>query len=221
MPARSDNFMQALDAIRDSILAAAARKKSERDFPLLDHGPAEDVLVFASDERMALQDLGQPAPYFSSRGTLTDLDRQPLRGGKVEGAFQIEAVKLGNTFSFPPPQSEPWHRPPIDPKNTTDHGFSKRAYFFGGEDSLVTVGPGVEKISGLKSGGAQFWIGSIGVVAQGTGKYAGAEGIAVYIGSAHFPRWPPDFPGQGALLAREFSTRATTYLKVVLAGDLD
>ena len=84
---------------------------------------------------------------------------------------------------------------------------------------MITVGPSLPKIVLLKNGGAQFWVGSIGVIAQGTGKYEGVRGMSVYLGSAYLEHWPKTFDEQVKLLTKGFKALVSTYFKLVLKED--
>lgn len=217
MAEQSRTLLDALDGIRDAL---AAGQSGNIEVPQIANGPAEHVLAFNNDEYMALKDPEGDHPYFSSHGVLTDLQHRVLPGSKVETTFPVDRSKLRDAFLWPPKQPAPFDRPPFDNTSTTSHVYSKQAYFFGDGSSLVTVGPSLPKIGTLKGGGAQFWVASLNVVAQGTGKYAGARGTAVYIGSAYLETWPASFPEQAAILAKGFKALAGTYFKLVLAEDL-
>jgi hypothetical protein len=139
--------------------------------------------------------------------------------------FPVDPTTLPATRLFPNKQPEPFNKPnlpedKVDNTNTTENGYSKQAYFFNYKrDSLVTVGPSLPKITKLKNGGAQFWVGSIGVVAQGTGEYEGARGVSVYIGSGYLPKWPDELDAQIKILRDGFDALVGTYFKLVLKRD--
>jgi hypothetical protein len=196
----------------------------------------EHVLAYNNDEYIALrnvpgnlasvrpedlQQLPQTSwPYFSSHGTLTDLLGNVLRGSRVETTVAINPQSLSETQNWPPVQPQPFDQPPLDQTHTTIIGYAKRAYFFNEADSFVTVGPSLPKIIRLRTGGAQFWVGSIGVIAQGTGKYKGAKGVTTYVGSSYFKDWPDAFPDQAKILAVGFKALVSTCVKLVINEDL-
>ncbi len=213
----SRNVVEALDGIRHVL---AAGRAGVIEHPQIANGPVEHVLAFNNDEYIALKEPEAETPHFSSYGVLTDLLHNELPGSKVETTFPVDRSKLGQSFLWPNEQPEPFLHPPLDNTNTTGHGYSKQAYFFGDGSSLVTVGPSLPKIAVLGNGGAQFWVASIGVVAQGTGKYAGARGTSVYIGSAYLEVWPPSFEEQTVVLATGFKALVGTYFKLVLSDDV-
>jgi len=190
------------------------------DYSRIANEPVEHVLAFNNDEFIELKNATTKHPYFSSHGVLTDLHRRELPGSKVETTFPVDPDKLEESFNWPAEQLQPFDRPPLDFTNTTGHGYSKQAYFFdGGASSLVTVGPSLPKIAVLKKGGAQFWVCSIGVITQGTGKYEGARGASVYLGSAYLKTWPKKFESQAKLLAGGFRALVSTYFKLVFKND--
>lgn len=213
MATQSKNVIDALDRIGD-ILALLGGPVSF-NYPEIANGPVEEVLAFNNDEFIKLVGGDTPTPYFSSIGVLTNLQHRILQGSKVETTFPVDPATLPEGFLWPPVQSPPFNGPPVDNKNTTGNGYSKQAYFFNDKDSLVTVGPSLPKIGLLKNGGAQFWVASIGVIAQGTGKYEGARGTSVYIGSAYLDTFPKDFPDQVKLLSQGFRALVGTYFKLV------
>jgi len=210
----SRSVIAALNSIRDVL--ASHGGPDGIDLIQLANGPVERVLGFNNDEHIALKDANTKKPYFSSHGVLTDLKHKVLPGSKVETTFPVDPVKIGDSFKWPPEQPAPFDKPPLDETNTTGHGYSKQAYFFdGGANSLVTVGPSLPKITPLKGGGAQFWVGSIGVITQGTGKFEGARGMSVYLGSAYLAKWPASFDAQAKILAAGFKALVSTYFKLV------
>lgn len=221
MATKSDTIREALDKIYEALDDHYSRDGAggpER--PNIENGPVEIVLAFNNDEHIALEGPDN-APYFSSHGPLTDLNGKVLPGGaRVATTFPVDPTKFNETGLFPPEQDEPFDEPPVDPKETTDIRNSKQAYYFNNdEDSFVTAGPSIPKITRTKNGGAQFWVGSIGLIAQGTGKYEGCRGVATYVGSGYFDHWPNTFPEQVKLLRKGFKALVGTYAKIVLKKD--
>jgi hypothetical protein len=211
---RSRTIADALDRLRGSLPDPGGI-----DYPEVANGPVEVVLAFNNDEFIKL-DGPDKGPHFTSHGILTDLHHNAVPGSKVETTFPVDPSKFPDATEFPPVQVSPFDVPPVNNAHTTGHGYSKQAYFFnGGADSLVTVGPSLPKIRKLANGGAQFWVASIGVVAQGTGKYEGARGTSVYIGSAYLEKWPDTFPEQVVILRAGFKALVGTYFKLVLKKD--
>jgi len=189
------------------------------DYPQIANGPIEQVLAFNNDETIALKGSG-PNLHFSSHGTLTDLRHGLIPGSEVRTTFPVDPAAFPGTIEFPPPQVEPFDAPPLDNTNVTGIGFSKQAYFFnGGADYFVTVGPSIPKIAKAKNGGAQFWVGSIGVISQGVGRFEGVRGVTVYIGSAYLPVWPDAFDKQIKILQTGFRALIGTYVKFIPKAD--
>jgi hypothetical protein len=182
----------------------------------LANGPAEQVLAFSTNERIVLRGVPDD-PYFFSSGVQTDLQHNVLPGMTSRLCFPIKGLDLDAVFTWPREQPAPFEHPPLDSTNTTGHGYSKQAYFFDGEASLlVTVGPSLPKIVRMTRGRAQFWVGSVGVVSQGTGKYEGARGMAVYHGGAYFENWPDTLDRQIERLQQGFEAYIATYFKLIL-----
>jgi hypothetical protein len=210
----SRSLLEALDGIRNVLASSGGI-----NFPRIARGPLEQVLAFTSDELIVLKGVPND-PYFSSRGVLVDFQHNVLPGMTSQLSFPIKGLDLDDTLKWPPVQPEPFDEPPRDPTNTTGHGYSKQAYFFGGGDSLVTVGPSLPKIARLKNGGAQFWVSSIGVITQGTGKYKGARGVSAYNGSSYFETWPASREEQIKNLQAGFKALVSAYFKLVLADSV-
>lgn len=215
---RSESLVDALDRIRETVQASTGGV-GVIEYPKIANGPVEVVLAFNNHEHIKLEGPDK-APYFSSHGPLTDLQANTLPGTRVATTFPVDPKKFAETGTWPLHQIEPFDEPPVDfSQGVTNHGYSKQAYYFNNDqDWFVTVGPSLPKIARTKEGGAQFWVGSIGVIAQGGGIYKGARGVATYVGSGFFEEWPPDndFVGQIKLLREGFKALIGTYVKVVL-----
>lgn len=211
----SDSVIQALDRIRET-LGGLEPDAGNYHYPRIANGPVEQVLAFNNDEVIKLHPPDDPKglPYFSSHGHLTDLQGHRIPGSKVETTFPVDPniIEGGNTY--PKKQPRPFDRPPLDPKNADGVGYSKQAYFFE-NGYFVTVGPSLPKIVRLKDGAAQFWVGSIGVITQGTGVFDGVKGVATYVGSAYLEEWPEKFEEQQKILAEGFKANIGTFVKYV------
>lgn len=223
MPEPSKNLIQALDRIRET-LADQEPGHHDYHFPQLTSGPVERVLAFNNDEEIRLHNLDgkedpKLGPFFSSHGVLTDVWSQVIPGSRVETTFPVDPSIIEGGNTQPDPQKKPFDRPPVDEKNTTGNGYSKQAYYF--EDGyFVTVGPSLPKIVRLANGGAQFWVGSIGVITQGTGVFEGARGVTTYVGSAYLEKWPEKFEDQAKILVKGFKARIGTFVKFVPSSAL-
>lgn len=226
-----DRNTESVEGIRRAIelCCAGSDRKGEYLYPKIANGPVEEVIAFNNIEHIALKDVkvvnGKVVPgkdpHFSSHGTLTDLQLNDIPGSAVETTFPINPANVGEAFLWPKKQPPPFDGPPLDNTNAVSPGPSKQAYFFNDRaDSLVTVGPSLPKIALLKNGGAQFWVGSIGVIAQGTGKYEGVKGMSVYLGSAYLEVWPEEPDEQISLLIKGFKALVSTYFKIVLRRDV-
>ncbi|HEV7892447.1 MAG TPA: hypothetical protein VGP08_17515 [Pyrinomonadaceae bacterium] len=189
------------------------------EYPHLTTGPAEHILAFSIWEHHTLKDVDTPKPYFSNQGYFADLSGRVLPGSKCATSLQVDATKVVTLYKWPPEQPSPFDQPPSEFANTDPLGHSKQAYFFNDKDSLVTTGPSVPKVQLIKGGGAQLWVASVGVIAQGTGKFKDARGLSSYVGSANFPKWPAAPEEQFKLLAAGFEARITAIFKLILKGD--
>lgn len=190
------------------------------NFPFVATREEEHVLAFHNEEIVRLREPKTPDSkfdfYLSSTGTLTDLYHVPLEGTHMETNVPLKFSDFGMANDWPANQnSMPYNEPPISTKHVEKHSYSKQMYKFNDKDILYTVGPSLPKIT-PSYGGAQFWVGSIGVIERGEGKYTGARGISVHDGSAFFPKWPTDDRAKVVLLKKPFPVKVTTYFKFVL-----
>jgi len=223
MTVKSRSVTEAIDRNTDVLERIASLSFRNIEYPLIAF-PLEHVLAFNNNEHSFLKGIKEKKPYFTSNGTLSDLNHNLLPGSKVQSTFPVELSKFLDVFGWPHVQPEPFDIPSppnntLDTTNAVPAASSKQAYFFGDGNSLVTVGPSVPKISLLKDGGAQFWVSSVGVISQGTGKYEGAQGMSVYTGSAYLKDFPLDPKDQIPILEKGFDILVGTYFKLVLKSD--
>lgn len=218
MASQSATLVEALDRIRYSLEHDVPHDVIIEQ-PQLTIGPHEHVLAFKINEHHFLKDADTVTPHFSNQGYFSDLHGRVLVGSSCRTGLKINISNLPETEKWPPPQPEPFDDGISEPDHTDPLGHSKQAYFFPDGSSLVTTGPSVPKIVKLKGGGAQLWVASVGVIAQGTGKYEGVRGLSSYVGSAHFPNWPATPPEQLQLLAAGFPAVIAAYFKLIRKDD--
>lgn len=210
----SRSLVEAIESLQFSVETVTV-KGGNYHYPDIANRPVETVLAFNNDETIRLVDDARGL-HFSSRGVLTDLQHNPIPDSKVLTTFPVQQTDFAATVQWPAPQPEPWDAPPLDQKNTTQGGFSKQAYFFNNDrDYFVTVGPSLPKITKVKGGGAEFWVGSIGVFTQGRGIFEHVRGVSTYVGSAYLPNWPDNQAEQLKILKAGFAARIGTYFKFV------
>lgn len=231
--ATSKNVIDALDGIAHSIAKSSCGDSlppcQTVDYPQLAIGPVEKVISFNNDETIQLKLNDDGKPYFSSHGFLTDLSHEKLPGSSVRTTFPVDSAQFPGTEQWPPKQPKPKYDPDgklggLTPPSladfeeiakTTGNGYSIQAYWLNKDDYFLTVGPSVPKIVRLKDGGAQFWVGSIGVITQGTGRFKGARGVCTYVGSGYFKNWPSDIEQQFAILQKPFQANIGAFVKYV------
>jgi hypothetical protein len=222
MTVKSRSVTEAIDRSTDVLERIASLSVRNIEYPLIAF-PLEHVLAFNNNEHSFLRGIKENKPYFTSNGTLSDLNHNLLPGSSVQSTFPVELVKFFDVFKWPNKQPEPFDTPSpdnsLDTTNAVVAASSKQAYFFGDGSSLVTVGPSIPKIALLKDGGAQFWVSSVGVISQGTGKYEGAKGMSVYTGSAYLKNFPVEPEKQVPILEKGFDILVGTYFKLVLKSD--
>ena len=221
-PTPFGSVAQELSEIR-KILPSLSPGAGLYNFRQIANGPVEQVLAFNNNETIRLvQDPNAPDhPHFSSGGILTDLQHNDIPGSEVRTTFPVNKKDFALTGLWPGVQRKPFNEPPVEEHNAEVKGYSKQYYSFNcGRDFFVTVGPSIPKITKLHGGGAQFWVGSIGVMTQGHGKFEGARGVSVYVGSAFLEEWPDDVGAQIQKLAAGFPARIGTYFKYVPASSV-
>ncbi len=215
---KQKSLTEALDEIRYAIDHQGPRDLDEYTAALA-IGPSEEILAWNTNEYHVLRDANTAHPFFSNTGVITDLQGREVPGSKVETSLRVEDLtKFPILYEWPDPQpGPPFNEPPSKFANTEPLGFSKQGYFFKDGSQLVTTGPSVPKIEKLKDGGAHLWVASVGVIAQGKGKYEGARGLSSYVGSAYFSKWPDaaDLPGQIQILAAGFRVKSSAFFKLV------
>jgi len=179
--------------------------------------PVEQVFVYGSEDMVVLRDVGVAGktPYFYSDGYLVDLSGRRLSGSQILAALPVDLPRLGETFTWPPRQSEPLGELPIDSTNV-NVGFARNSFKFGDGHSVVTVGAAIPKIFVVRNGGAMLWVASAQVITQGTGRFAGARGIQSFAGTFHFHRWPDSPDDQIGLLTKPFKAKIHRCIRAVL-----
>ncbi len=213
----SKTVIEALDKISSAIKGGGGI-----EHPLLRTGDFEHILAFNTNEHHVLNVTDPKHPFFSNTGVITDLQGVELPGSKIQTSLRIEDLtKFPTLYEWPDPQPPPFNEPPSIPAKTEPLGFSKQFYRFPDGSELVTTGPSVPKIQILKDGGSHLWVASVGVIAQGKGKYEGARGLSSYVGSAYFPKWPDpkDVPAQINILVAGFPVKSSAFFKFVLKKD--
>lgn len=181
----------------------------------------EQVFVYGSEDTVVLRDVGVAGktPYFFSDGYLVDLSGKRIPGSQILAALPVDLARLGDTFTWPPKQSEPFGELPIDSTNV-NVGFARNSFKFGDGHSVVTVGAAVPKILGLRNGGAALWVTSAQVITQGTGRFAGARGIQSFAGTSYFPHWPAAPEDRIGLLTKPFKAKIHRCIRAALKGNL-
>lgn len=220
----SRTVVGAIDNIRNRLATPGCGPS----YPAFATGPYEEVLVFNSPVTIWLKTDASQQQYFSSEGAIYDLCGNKLQDkGSVKTALPtvINPDTAAYLLTFPPEQPQPFDSLPVDtgsgklpPGQIPPGSYTKQFYDFGDGNTLVTEGPAFPKLVYLEDGGsAQFWVGFIGAITQGTGKYAGARGMASFDGSAYFKPFPPptEFPAIVEILEKGFPANVGVYMKIL------
>lgn len=169
------------------------------EYPNLADGPSEEVLLVTVSGGMAKLHLKEAMDPFYPE-------------------------KLGGMFRFPhscPPYDGP---PMVDEEARAEIegslSYSKHFLRFPDGSSFATTGPTVAKLVPMQGGVAQFWAPSVQTIADGTGRYEGARGMAVFHVSSHL-KLVPDSTKPGGLQHLEdgFGLQLSMCSRIVMKDD--
>jgi hypothetical protein len=229
--AGSRSVVEAIDNLRSSREGVGCGP----GYPQFRTGPYEEVLVFNSPVFITLKTDDKQQQYFSSEGSLQDFCGKKIGTVKTALPTIVNPATAAYLLTFPAPQPSPYDSLPVEtgPKLPPDPpglrageippgSYTKQFYDFGGGNTLVTEGPAFPKLAPLAGGAAQFWVGFVGAITQGTGKYAGAKGMASFDGSAYFASFPPptEFDKILAILEKGFPANVGVYFKIITKDHL-
>jgi hypothetical protein len=96
-------------------------------------------------------------------------------------------VPIEETFVAPPTPKLPFDKPepPVDPVKILS--FAKGIWKFGDGSSITAIGPAQIRVIYYVDGSAQLWVSGNQIITNGTGKYAGAQGLKTVGGSTFVP----------------------------------
>lgn len=226
MAEESKSVVEALDHIAEKLEKRWPTLGCGPSYPEFKTGPYEEVLILNSRVHITLKTDGG-RQYFSSHGTLYDPCGKKLHGSSIKTALPTSVTPdtAGYLLTFPPEQPKPFDgldvdtgTGPLPPGQIPPGSYTKQFYDFGDGNSLVTEGPAFPKLVYLNDGNsAQFWVGFIGAITQGKGKYAGARGMASFDGSAYFNPFPPPQKFEAILevLEKGFPAEVAICFKIV------
>jgi len=179
-------------------------------------GQKEHVIAFNDDEKLYLKDSHTADPCLVAEGRLGNLQNAILKQSWVETVIPL---RLGGPNQR---AADPCHCLPLQPPDSGGY-CSRRNFFFSyPEDSFEAAGHTIIETTKLDSDRIQLWIGSVGRIVSGVGKFRGARGISVYTGSNCLSGWPHSYADQlDYLRRRDLKIRVSTFVKLVLHDDLE
>jgi hypothetical protein len=211
----SDSVVAAINNVAESIQSLVGDIYS----PELSVGPYEEVLIFNVDGRVKLHVSLHRLWYFHITGALTNVHGKQERDSFFETVFPFDPREAPDIIlRWPERQGGPFDIPPVDGAHTDKLGFSKTNFVFSDGSSIATVGPSIPKLALTRNGSSQLWVASVGVITDGTGKYAGARGLGAFNGSSFYDVSPgfEDPPSGLQQLIDGFQVKVTINLKVIL-----
>lgn len=227
MASGSTSVIAALDRLAGKV--GSVSSDCRLSHPEYATSPYEEVLVFNSPVTIKLVTVNGKQ-YFTSDGKILDL--RGNEGGSVNTSLQTSVTPATAAFllTFPPVQQPVSNSLDVDtgsgslPAGQIPPGsYTKQFYDFGDGNTLAMEGPAFPKLTFLEGGSsAQFWVGFVGAISQGTGKYEGAKGMGGFDGSAYFKNFPPPskFDAIVAVLSQGFPASVGAYIKIVDGGHI-
>ena len=152
------------------------------DFTPAQTAPAEQVLVrytrgsgrFSQDKR-----------YINLDMLMSDPDGSP------DGSHQGVWERLFNTpeelLAVPPQPQRPFSDPVGPIQALKPQAATKGVWTFGDGSSITAVGPAMSTLTPLEDGSFLFMVATMQWITNGTGRYAGAQGLKSSLGSTHIP----------------------------------
>jgi hypothetical protein len=119
------------------------------------------------------------------------------RDGHMEGVWQALFTDPQQLFAVPPQPQRPFDVPvgPIPALQPAAN--TKGTWTFGDGSAITAVGPAMTTLTQLDDGSFLFMVATMQWITNGTGRYAGADGLKSSLGSTHIPAganlFGPDF----------------------------
>jgi hypothetical protein len=122
-------------------------------------------------------------------------------------------VPITDTFVAPPTPDRPFDKPepPVDKVKVLS--YAKGIWKFGDGSSITAIGPAAIRVIYYIDGSAQLWVSGNQIITNGTGRYAGAQGLKTVGGST----WVPADKAGDLSKAGTFSANTIEVFRVVRA----
>jgi hypothetical protein len=192
-----ENIVENLGAMPTTRSAPAAAQTDHREELIVRYTIGSGEFVFVENR-----------PKIVVRGTIYTLD------GKEDGSWagiDEPVAAIPETFVAPPPPKPPFDNPmrPVDDVKVLS--YSKGIFRFGDGSSISAIGPANIRVIYYVDGAAQLWITGDQIITNGTGRYAGAQGLKTVGGST----WVPAEKAGDLSKAGTFSAKTVEVFRVI------
>ncbi len=156
--------------------------------------------------------------YTMGGGTITANHKIAVKGkmfklnGEPDGEWEgvdDPVVPLVEIFNPPPQPREPFDKPagPVDEVKVLS--YSKGIWRFGDGSTITAIGPAQLRVIFYVDGASQLWVSAEQIITNGTGRFAGAQGLKTVGGSSWVKRGQdPNQPG-------DFSAKTVEVFRII------
>jgi hypothetical protein len=151
-------------------------------------GPKEEVLLRTALGIATIAKTSDGHPYALFNASLWKLDGE--WDGVVQTVIRLE-VDVKHEYTFPPRQEGTYDRPSdIMPTSGLNQNRAKTRYTFADGSTIEAVGAAVGYRVPMKDESFQIVVALTEAISHGTHVYAGAKGLATFVGGTWFPATP-------------------------------
>lgn len=152
------------------------------DFTPAQAAPREEVLMryfygrgrFSSDKK-----------FINLRMEMYTPDGRP--DGYMDGVWEARFSDPKELLVVPPQPHRPFAVPEGPIPSLKPRANTKGTWTFGDGSSITAVGPAMTSLTQLADGGFLFMVATMQWITNGTGRFAGAQGVKSSLGSTHVP----------------------------------
>jgi hypothetical protein len=128
--------------------------------------------------------------YVNKAPRITISGKMYKLNGEADGDWQgidEPIVPIQETFHAPPTPKPPFDEPAPPADKVEILSYAKGIWRFGDGSSITAIGPANIRVIYYVDGSAQLWVSGDQIITNGTGKYAGAQGLKTVSGSTYVP----------------------------------
>jgi hypothetical protein len=107
--------------------------------------------------------------------------------GSMDGVWQALFTNPQQLFAVPPQPQIPFNVPAGPVPALAPAANTKGTWTFGDGSSITAVGPAMTTLTQLPDGSFLFMVATMQWITNGTGRWAGAQGLKSSLGSTHVP----------------------------------